>query len=265
MNHPATIASFFLPTSMIPGEVMLYIRQDTHPVPFCITLINLSELDKQREGVQLPELFLSHLSHEEKNLFKDFSYPKRKREWLGGRLAAKYGVLTILDRNQSTDNIADLSVLPQENGSPTLHSSRFPKEKLPSLSISHSENFAVAMAAEAKSCGIDIQKISDKTQRVADRFCDEEELMLLQKCVPLLTEIERLTLLWSAKEALKKSLLHDQPVIFQGVVLQSLDISQFYSLYLHLPGTLEHPAEVTAVILEDYVLAYTIAAGSSNA
>ena len=72
---------------------------------------------------------------------------------------------------------------------------------------------------------------------------------------------QRLTLLWSAKEALKKALLHDQPVIFQGVVLRSLDMDQYFTLHLDFPGDQNCPAVITALKLEDCILAYT--AGNS--
>jgi 4'-phosphopantetheinyl transferase EntD len=258
MNTIATIESFLPPSSVIKGVGQIYSRTGSTPVPFNITLVKLDDLEKSLQDEHSFEYLLSLLSSGENELFSTFTYPKRKREWLGGRLAAKVAVLTLLQIKSTSEMLTTLTILPTENGSPRLSSSLHAPDQLPVLSISHSDRFAVAMAVKAESCGIDIQKISEKTVRVVDRFCEPGELQLLQDRAPKLNEKERLTLLWSAKEALKKALLHDQPIIFQGVALQSLAANQYFTLHLQFPGDRDHPAEVTAVMLEDCMLAYTI-------
>ena len=258
MSSIASIKFFFTEISEIQGAGKVYSRLGSTPVQFCQTLVNLDDLEKALQSKHTHRHLVSLLSPEEKKLFATFTYPKRKREWLGGRLAAKSAVLELLHINNTTETLPELSIMPTENGSPRLTSSTLAGDKLPSLSISHSDRFAVAMAAKAETCGIDIQKISDKTERVADRFSEEKELLLLRSRIPWLKEKERLTLLWSAKEAVKKGLLHDQPVIFQGVVLQSLNVNQYFTLHLHFPGNRNCPANITAVKLEDCMLAYTV-------
>ena len=259
MNSITSIESFFTVATDIEGAGKIYSHFGTVPLQFCQTLIKLDDLEKTLQDKHMYHNLISLLSPEEKKLFTTFTYPKRRREWLGGRLAAKSAVLQLLQVDITIKTLPELSILPTENGSPQLSSSIFGGNKLPALSISHSNRFAVAMATKAKSCGIDIQKISEKTERVADRFSEPDELLLLQNHTPLLNTQERLTLLWSAKEALKKALLHDQPVIFQGVVLQSMNVNQYFTLHLHFPNDLNRPAEVTAILLEDCILAYTIA------
>ena len=259
MNNIASIESLFTVVTDIQEAGKIYSHSETVPLQFCQTLVKLDDLEEALQNEHTYRYLISLLSLEEKKLFSIFTYPKRRREWLGGRLAAKSAVLQLLQIDSTIKSLPELSILPKENGSPQLSSSLFDEDKLPALSISHSNRFAVAMATKATSCGIDIQKISEKTERVADRFSEPDELLLLQNHTPLLNTQERLTLLWSAKEALKKALLHDQPVIFQGVVLHSMNVNQHYTLHLHFPNDLNRPAEVTAMLLEDCVLAYTTA------
>lgn len=258
MNSSAHGGSFFTSLFEIPETTEIYARLFSLPVPFCLTLINLDRLEQALEHEMVEDHLLALLSSEEKKLFSGFAYPKRRKEWLGGRLAAKYAVCQLLAVKKTEQILPTLSILPTESGSPRLTGTGFSRDQLPALSISHSGRFAVALAAAAESCGVDIQKISPQTQRVADRFCEPHELQLLRDCAPLLDEKERLTLLWSAKEALKKALLHDQPVIFQGVALQSVAVNRYFTLHLRFPGDLGQPAEVTALMLEDCVLAYTL-------
>lgn len=255
----SSIAKHFSSSDTIHGEIELFLRKADKPFKYCMSLVSLDDIEKKLADPQFADKLISHLSSREKKLFSGFTFAKRRKEWLGGRLAAKYAVVSHINQRRSIDLLADFSVLPRENGSPKIHTSLISEDKLPSLSLSHSEQFAVALVAEAKSCGIDIQKVSNRIQRVSDRFSSKKELMLLQDSIPQLSKNERLTLLWSAKEALKKSMLQDQPVIFQGVVLQSLEFDQFFTLHLQFPGVADKAAKVTVSLIEDYMLAYTIA------
>lgn len=257
MPSVATLHALFSSASEIQGAGRIYSRRGSAPVPFCQTLINLDHLEQVLLEEHACSFPASLLSADENELFSSFAYRKRRREWLGGRLAAKAAALKLLQIDSTPNMMAALSILPAEDGSPRLSSSILAAATLPVLSISHSDRFAVAMAAKAASCGIDIQKISEQTERVAERFSEPGELQLLLDHAPLLSVKERLTLLWSAKEALKKALLHDQPVIFQGVVLRSLTADHSFTLRLNFPGDGNCPAEVTAMLLEDCILAYT--------
>lgn len=254
----ATVGSFFSPSSVIGGAVRIYSRLCPFPSPSCLTLVRLDELESAMQDEQFSRNLEALLSPEEKELFASYSFPKRRKEWLGGRLAAKWAVLGLSRIKGTEETMPELSVLPVEKGWPRLITSLLDASKIPALSISHSDRFAVAMAADATACGIDIQKITDKTERVADRFSDEKEAGLLQEFLPRLEQKERLTLLWSAKEALKKALLQDQPVMFQGVVLDSVELREYISLRLRFPGDRNHPAEIIAVRMEDCFLAYSV-------
>jgi phosphopantetheinyl transferase len=61
----------------------------------------------------------------------------------------------------------------------------------------------LAVAASSP-CGIDIQVTSDALNRVKERFCSQEEEGLLGRDLKKLQLPDHLTLLWAAKEAVKK-------------------------------------------------------------
>ena len=75
----------------------------------------------------------------------------------------------------------------------------------PFIAISHSGPMAASLAANLP-CGFDIQESGVRIQRVRERFAAPEEEDILNASLPhkSFTETERLTLLWAAKEAVRK-------------------------------------------------------------
>ncbi len=150
------------------------------------------------------------LTEDEQEHCKSFRYTKRKREWLGGRIAAKYAAEKFLAGDMpplSKVNWRAWQVSPDIHGRPHIKSNTGLQSTLPGISISHSGSLAVAMAAD-NLCGIDIQKKSDTVIRVQDRFTDLEELEILTQAAALrsLDKKTHLTLLWTAKEAVRKTI-----------------------------------------------------------
>ena len=217
----------------------------------CLALLDLTVLDGKTGDAPLAAL----LSPEEQTLFAALTFPKRRREWLGGRLAGKVAVLRL---DALRVPMAGLSILPAAHGAPLLSCPALPTWRLPVLSISHSDRYVVALAARTGHCGIDLQRITGQTVRVADRFAEPAELELLRQRLPDLDEVQRLTLLWTAKEALKKGVLSDRPVLFLGVSLQAVHRDRILSLYLRYPGDGGQAALISAVALEGYFLASTV-------
>ncbi len=72
------------------------------------------------------------------------------------------------------------------------------------FSISHCGDYAAAIISSKKLVGIDVELITPKIEKVKDKFLNLEELELLQKTKFSESNIELITLLWSAKEALYK-------------------------------------------------------------
>jgi phosphopantetheinyl transferase len=155
-------------------------------------IVNLQTLQESSNA----ELFLTE---EELATYQDFSNSKRKLHWLGGRVAAKKAIIRLMQKQLQWHDIAISSL---DSGRPlaTVTGDIFQTD----ISISHSEGLAGAMAVTQGHCGIDIQIVTEKVSRVAPRFSTEREISLLQNSVPATTE-ERLTLLWAAKESIRKA------------------------------------------------------------
>ena len=81
------------------------------------------------------------------------------------------------------------------HGKPFLHNST------QHVSISHSHELAAAIIAD-EVVGIDIQKVVEKIERIAERFLNAEELNFIS---PSLYRLEQLHVCWCAKEALYKA------------------------------------------------------------
>lgn len=174
-----------------------------------ITLFPLAQLAEAEDRAALL------LSNAEQEYLQRFRYPKRRHEWLGGRIAAKAALIDTMEAAA----FQRLTILPDRHGRPVV--SDQPDPSL-SLSISHSGTYAAALAAHGPSCGLDLQEVSDKLRELTKYFAAPAELDLLDS-QPQLGSLEtRLTMLWAVKEAMKKSLLADQPDIFSGIELKQL-------------------------------------------
>jgi phosphopantetheinyl transferase len=111
------------------------------------------------------------------------------------------------------------------------------------------------MAGIRSSCGTDIQKIDPRLLHLTDRFASDSELRVLDT---LPTDPEtRLTILWTVKEALKKSILHNQPSIFSGIRLQKVQASAS-GLYLLCTVHNRQAPPVIVYICSSYIIAHTI-------
>ncbi|MBU1140590.1 MAG: 4'-phosphopantetheinyl transferase superfamily protein [Proteobacteria bacterium] len=150
-----------------------------------------------------------------------YVYPKRRKEWLSGRICAKQALRAFLRHAPKTPLIPEHNqcrVASEESGQPyfdQLPGIAFP---FPQLSITHSKSFAAALVSTTR-CGIDIQFPSEGLQRVKEKFCTEEELQQIQEALPHLSQLSGLALLWTGKEAIKKMLSAEGIPGFQEIQL----------------------------------------------
>lgn len=196
-----------LPPAFSPGN-LVWPRLQT-------VLLNLDQLHFLiREG-QEQTLWQEWLHQTEQEKLQTLHYEKRHIEWLGGRICAKQAALQYLrhDHQGQQGTLSDqkaiaapeLLIMNSTAGRPFLaHQARPQNLDLPHISISHSKGYALAMAA-ASPCGIDIQAESPSLSRVKDHFCAAAEDTLLRQGLKQLPAKDQLTLLWVAKEAVKKS------------------------------------------------------------
>lgn len=114
--------------------------------------------------------------------YNKISSEKRKREFLGVRLALK----ELLGTN--------VMVSYDSNGKPCLQDNSY------HISISHSGKWIAVMAHPTRVVGIDIECPSDKIQKMYTRFLNEKEQEELSQG----KDLKQLQLAWSVKEALYK-------------------------------------------------------------
>ncbi|MTG98458.1 4'-phosphopantetheinyl transferase superfamily protein [Myroides albus] len=88
---------------------------------------------------------------------------------------------------------SDFDLLYDGNGKPYLIDGKF-------ISISHSFEYATIIVGNV-SVGIDVEKIREKIFRIAEKFCNDEELLFVGKSEH---PINVLTKIWCAKEAMFK-------------------------------------------------------------
>lgn len=185
----------------------------------------LESLTRQSGKSSLAEIYLTP---QEQRRFFEFTYGKRQNEWLGGRICAKYAANQLLQPTKkiSPTEWQNWTVVADEQGKPYLKPSR-PGNSGPSpeISISHSSRLAVAIACQA-ACGIDIQKIVSTTVKVQNRFSTLGERSLLENFPgrEATDEAGGLTLLWSAKEAVRKAVSVRPLLYFTEIKLEKITV-----------------------------------------
>jgi phosphopantetheinyl transferase len=210
-------------------------------------LVDLAQVDRAlQEGNGYLERAM--LSDAEQLYFRKFRYPKRRNEWLGGRIAVK----AALQAGKEIDDVRQLSVLADKHGRPIVTGANG-RERGSSVSISHSGGYAVALAAQGPACGIDLQRISGKLSSLTKYFASDKELTLLAGQA-VHDRDTWLTMLWAAKECLKKSILHDQSVIFSETEVKTiLPVNRYTCRFTCTVQARAAQAEV--YILAPYILA----------
>ena len=149
----------------------------------------------QIEVVDLTTLPPAHgiLSPREETYYQTLRFPKRRTEWLGGRVALK----RVVARTLHVADLSHIEILPQENGKPNV----LVKNKPVAIahSITHSHGFAAAAVSEGGTLlGIDLEKITHRMDAWKRDFFHPNELTA--------DGDDFLTALWTQKEALVKLL-----------------------------------------------------------
>ena len=229
--------------------------------PLSLILLPLGELEQTQA--------VSCLTPTELERFAQFTYPKRKLEWLGGRMVAKYAAISVAAIHDSDETSAwqGLEVAAAADGRPFLRIARAPDRKLPDISISHSHGLAAAMAAAEARCGVDIQKVTESVIKVQKKFAAPAEVDILQGLAGCGPEASQLTLLWAAKEALKKAVGTRALPGFMEMKLCGTatdtngDFGDYFIFDFNLParpaGRATDTSSVAVLFYEEHVLAFT--------
>jgi phosphopantetheinyl transferase len=229
--------------------------------PLSMVLLSLADLEQTQA--------VSSLSQAELNRYARFNYPKRQLEWLGGRVAAKYALMAAATAEiiGAVPQWSGLEVTAAPDGRPFVRIADDPDRVLPDISISHSHGLAAAMAAAQGRCGVDIQKVTESVIRVQKKFAAPAELNILQGLADSGPKASQLSLLWAAKEALKKAVGTKILPGFLGVELcraatdTDRELGTYFVFDFNLTGSTASRAgktySVAVLYYEEHVLAFT--------
>lgn len=160
------------------------------------------------------------LSVDEMSAFKNLErFPQRQRQWLYGRVAAKDAVRLWAVEQQQGEMLhpAAFEISSDERGRPFIKPSALLASP-PLLSISHSENRAIAIAHE-RDVGIDLERIGARQANVVEAFASSKEREAISN-FPSQERDAWITRLWCAKEAVGKLLgvgLEGKPLSLQAI------------------------------------------------
>ncbi|MCC7331822.1 MAG: 4'-phosphopantetheinyl transferase superfamily protein [Flavobacteriales bacterium] len=153
----------------------------------------------------------------------------RIKQWLSVRLLLK-------------EFYPELEIFYTEYGKPYLKNGT-------EISISHSGKYVVLLLNTQKSCGVDIEQISEKVNKIKFKFLNNKELNMANS-------IEKLTIFWCLKEALYK-LYGKKELIFKEQLLVESITDSIYKGTIKFNNT-EEIHELRVEKIEDFILVYTI-------
>jgi phosphopantetheinyl transferase len=157
-------------------------------------------------GVSWESLAHFVLGQEERPQWDRLTAPKRRREWLAGRVAAKDAIRRLLLATRGVSIFpADIAIVPEANGRPRAEGKALSGLGL-SISIAHTDGVAVAIAAALEGgVGIDVERVDRRRGEYERAAFSADEVRLLGPETDL-ERRERSLRLWCAKEAVAKAL-----------------------------------------------------------
>jgi len=205
---------------------------------------------------QQAELANAWLTPGEQLHLDQYTFDKRRTEWLSGRICAKQAALELLSQKGTPLQPLDFRVDHSPTGRPQLGSDNHGIEATPiDISISHSHGKAIGIAGYGL-CGVDIQYLTDTLFKVKTRFCTETESAALD--VVMADERTQLGLLWVGKEAVRKCLSGYRLLGFLDMRLEKVSVEEgFHVLEFQLasPFTTLGSVSVTTNVHGGFALA----------
>ena len=222
-----------------------------HPGPIWLTQVRVPVVEQalveDQEG-----LLKEWLTPGEMEEFQGLARPKRRREWLSGRIAAKGAVEGLLGLNSPPAAAIRISAGP-ERAPVVLLPAGEASNPVPFISIAHSGGAAVAAAAFAQSVGIDVEEIVGSIRDIARDFAGPGEAEMLEGAG--LAPLAALTGLWCAKEAARKVLGPTTVTMRQLKLVTVQPEGVFIVCELEAPGA----ALLRALVLQSGRYAYAVA------
>lgn len=202
---------------------------------------NKGELAVWHIDEQADELYNKlQLNAAEKAFYDSLQSNKRNMHWLGSRVLLR----TLLNTTEYIDCQLD------GNNKPYLVN--FPYE----ISISHSNDYAAVIIYKEKAVGVDIEKMSNKIERIAHRFLSSDELAFIS----INNRIEQLYVCWGIKETLFKLYGKGNLPFIAGIVIDCFDYKESGVVTAHI-NLQNHKAsyKVEYARLGEYMLTWCVA------
>lgn len=176
--------------------------------------VELCSIGEAEVLMAYPESLAGWLSAGELRAFAGLKTPKRKRDWLSARVAAKRLVGRRLNALGRPAEPADIVIANHETREPFVADDEGdPAESLP-ISLSHAGDYgACALSAPGTRVGMDLERIEPRDPAWRELMADDSELE-----PDVLGSSEALTRLWTAKEAVLKLLGVGLSVDLRGVM-----------------------------------------------
>lgn len=155
------------------------------PLVFCKNIINDCWLALW-EIAESHEYFLERLPLDENTSeeLEDISHPQKQLEWLASRYCLEYLAKSL--------HIQHNGMAKDEFGKPFLEDCQA------EMSLTHTERFVAVAIHSSKSIGLDMEKPSEKLQKISSKFLAQPELLHANN------DFLKLCLYWAGKEALYK-------------------------------------------------------------
>lgn len=153
-------------------------------------------------------------------------------------VAAMLQYKTSIGESSRTDDAVEIGH--EESGKPILKDWH--------ISISHTKGYAAVLLSKNHEVGIDIEYVSERVKRIADRFLRPDEQA--ENTIDLLLH-------WCAKEAVYK-LYSEQDLTFQQMKIVDLQSeSDFFHVESEMNNGIVSVTKVFYLVHQDYVLTYT--------
>ena len=199
------------------GEIVQSIFSTIPAPPVLLKLLHPVDANKTRAKTKQPYTLLCR---NERDQLQNYTLAKRRSEYLTSRICAKISTMDYLrSRGNPTVTMEQIEIKNSESGRPYVKIFPTPMYPVPEISLSHSKEYGLAVAAQ-NYCGVDIQRHEPTLKRVKEKYCTNKEYLLLPKTLQTQDELEKLALLWSAKEAIQKSLSAETMPYFTEIQLR---------------------------------------------
>jgi len=176
-------------------------------------------------------LSLRRLSKSEQSHLQLLKNPQKRLHWLSYRILLK----EMLG--------GDFEMAYSENGKPVLIS---PKKF---LSVSHSKDFAAIFLSDTQEIGIDIEKITDRIQKLFPRFLSPTEQQNSN-----LSDSVLLHLYWGAKEAVYKQFSQYRLLFAEQIQIAAIDMEKQQAVAKIQTADFQTETRIFFRIINDYML-----------